>query len=70
MSGETLERAAEQRYNGLEADVLNRVHETPPEFLEQLVVDLLLTMGYGCCDATMDQVIGCFGDSDSYGKIQ
>ena len=44
---EALERAAGQLSSALEADVLHRVRNAAPAFLEGVVVDLLITMGYG-----------------------
>ena len=59
---EALERAARQLRLELEAEVLNRVLEAPPAFLERVVVNLLTAMGYGGGDAAMGQVTGRSGD--------
>ena len=50
---EALERAAQQVQSELEYDVLERVRKAPPEFLEQVVIDFLIAMGYGGGDASM-----------------
>ena len=50
---EALDRAAQQLSSALEADVLHRVRDAAPAFLEQVVVDLLIAMGYGGGDAEM-----------------
>ena len=46
----------------LEAEVLNRVRDAEPDFLERVVVDLLIAMGYGGGDAAMGQVTGRSGE--------
>ena len=48
-----VERAAQQVQSELEYDVLERVRKAPPEFLEQVVIDFLIAMGYGGGDASM-----------------
>ena len=63
-------RAARQLREALEADVLDRVREASPQFLEQLVVDLLLAMGYGGGDAAMGRVTGRSGDGGIDGTIR
>ena len=67
---EELERVVQQLCDELEADVLDRVREAPPAFLEQVVVDLLIAMGYGKGDAAMGQVTGRSGDGGIDGKIR
>ena len=59
---EALERAARQLRLELEAEVLKRVLEAPPAFLERVVVKLLTAMGYGGGDAAMGHVTGRSGD--------
>ena len=53
---ETLDRAVQQLSSLLQEDVLHRVRGATPAFLEQVVVDLLIAMGYGGGDATMGSV--------------
>ncbi|MDE2734617.1 MAG: restriction endonuclease [Gemmatimonadota bacterium] len=67
---EELERVFQQLCDELEADVLDRVREAPPAFLEQVVVDLLIAMGYGKSDAAMGRVTGRSGDGGIDGKIR
>ena len=67
---EVLEHAARQLRVELEVEVLKRVLEAPPEFLERVVVDLLIAMGYGGGDAAMGQVTGRSGDGGIDGTIR
>ncbi len=50
---EALDRAARQLSGALEADVLYRVRDAAPAFLERVVVDLLIAMGDGGIDGTI-----------------
>ena len=67
---EELDGIVRQLRNELEADVLDRVREAPPAFFEQVVVDLLIAMGYGGGDAERGRVIGRSGDGGIDGKIR
>ena len=67
---EALEKAARQLRDALEAEVLDRVREAPPSFLEQVVIDLLIAMGYGGGDAAMGRVTGRSGDGGIDGTIK
>ena len=67
---EELDRIVRQLRSELEADVLDRVREAPPAFFEQVVVDLLIAMGYGGGDAAMGQVTGRSGDGGIDGTIR
>ncbi|MCY4209361.1 MAG: restriction endonuclease [Roseovarius sp.] len=67
---ETLDRAARNLSGALEADVLHRVRDAAPAFLERVVVDLLIAMGYGGGDAAMGQVTGRSGDGGIDGTIR
>ena len=67
---EALASAAQQMRNALEADVLDRVRDAEPAFLERVVVDLLIAMGYGGGDAEMGQVTGRSGDGGIDGTIR
>ena len=67
---EELERVVQQLCDELETDVLDRIREAPPAFLEQVVVDLLIAMGYGKGDAAMGQVTGRSGDGGIDGTIR
>ena len=55
-------RVTEQLNRALEADMLQRVLDAPPAFLEQVVRDLLVKMGYGGGDPAMGRVTGGSGD--------
>ncbi len=67
---EALDRAAQQLSSALEADVLHRVRDAAPAFLERVVVDLLIAMGYGGGDAAMGRVKGRSGDGGIDGTIR
>ena len=67
---EALDRAARQLTSALEADVLHRVRDAAPAFLERVVVDLLIAMGYGGGDAAMGRVTGRSGDGGIDGTIR
>ena len=65
-----MDRAARQLRGALEADVLNRVRTAAPAFLEQVVIDLLIAMGYGGGDVAMGRVTGRSGDGGIDGTIR
>ena len=67
---EALDHAIRQMHDAIEAEVLNRIHEAPPSFLEKVVVDLLIAMGYGGGDPAMGQVTGRSGDGGIDGTIR
>ena len=67
---EALERAVQQLRDALEADVLDRVRKASPAFLEQVVINLLIAMGYGGGDAAMGRVTGHSGDHGIDGTIR
>ncbi|MDE0452744.1 MAG: restriction endonuclease [Gammaproteobacteria bacterium] len=67
---EALEKAARQLRKALEAEILDRVREASPSFLEQVVVHLLIAMGYGGGDPTMGRVTGRSGDGGIDGTIK
>ena len=67
---EALERAARQVRVELENDVIDRVRKADPAFLEKVVVDLLIKMGYGGGDAERGQVTGRSGDGGIDGTIR
>jgi restriction system protein len=55
--------------SGLESDLLDQVKQVTPVFFEQLVVDLLVAMGYGGNRADAAQAIGKSGDGGIDGVI-
>ena len=67
---EALEKAALKLREELEAEVLDRVRKATPKFLEQVVIDLLIAMGYGGGDPTMGRVTGRSGDGGIDGTIK
>ena len=67
---ETLDRAAGELRTVLEAEVLTRVRNAKPPFLERVIVDLLIAMGYGGGDSAMGRVTGRSGDSGIDGTIR
>ena len=67
---ETLERVANELRTVLESEVLNRVRNAPPDFLEQVVIELLVAMGYGGGDATKGYVTGGPGDGGIDDRIK
>ncbi len=54
----------------LAAELLERIRRAPPRFFEQLVVDLLVRMGYGGSHEDAAQVIGGPSDGDIDGIIK
>ena len=67
---EALDRAAKELRDALETEVLDRVREAEPAFLERVVIDLLIAMGYGGGDAAMGRVTGRSGDGGIDGTIR
>ena len=66
---EALEQVVQQLVSNLEGEVLSRVRSSPPHFLERVIVNLLVAMGYGGGDATRGSVTGRSGDGGIDGKI-
>ena len=66
---ETLDNAAQRLREDLEREVLGRVRDAEPVFLERVVVDLLIAMGYGGGDVAMGRVTGRSGDGGIDGTI-
>lgn len=67
---EMVEQAALEIKTALETELLERVHQAPPEFLERLIIELLGKMGYGGGDPKMGSVTGKPGDGGIDGKIK
>jgi len=67
---EALEAADRELTEALEAEVLDRLRKASPSFLEQVVVGLLVAMGYGGGDASMGRVTGGAGDGGIDGTIK
>ena len=67
---ELLERAHKDLKAAVTSDLLARVKAAPPEFFEQLVVDLLVRMGYGGSLEDAGQTVGRSGDGGVDGIIK
>lgn len=66
---EMLESAHLRLRTDLAADLLGRVKASSPKFFEQLVVELLLKMGYGGSREEAGQAVGSSGDEGIDGVI-
>ena len=64
-----MERSYQEIQNILERELLNKIKDNPPEFFEQLVLDLLVEMGYGGSRADAEAV-GRIGDGGIDGIIK
>jgi len=63
-------RAAHKQINeALAAELLDRVREAPPAFFENLLIELLLAMGYGGTTEEAGRAIGKSGDDGVDGVI-
>lgn len=67
---EQLESSYQLLRQQLAQGILSQVRQSPPEFFEQLVVDLLVAMGYGGSRADAGQAIGQSGDGGIDGIIK
>ncbi|MDQ3688021.1 MAG: restriction endonuclease [Acidobacteriota bacterium] len=67
---ELLERSYETLRNALAQELLDRVRNASPTFFEQLVVDLLIKMGYGGSRHDAGERIGRSGDGGVDGVIK
>ncbi|MBA3323008.1 MAG: restriction endonuclease [Pyrinomonadaceae bacterium] len=67
---ELLERSHETLRNSLAQELLDRVRKASPTFFEQLVVDLLIKMGYGGSRHDAGERIGRSGDGGVDGVIK
>lgn len=66
---ENLRSAYETIRAALADDLLDRVRKAPPQFFEQLIVDLLVSMGYGGTTPNAGRRIGGSGDGGVDGVI-
>ncbi|WP_417308040.1 restriction endonuclease [Devosia sp.] len=63
-------RAAYQQLNAaLAADLLDRVRDASPQFFEELIIELLLAMGYGGSSEDAARAIGQSGDHGVDGVV-
>ncbi len=67
---EELEQAFQRLNTGLATDLLQTVKECSPAFFERLVIDLLVTMGYGGSRKDAGQTLGRSGDGGIDGIIK
>lgn len=67
---EMVESGYQQMRDQLAKSVLEQVAESSPEFFEQLVVDLLVAMGYGGSRADAGQAVGGSSDGGIDGVIK
>jgi restriction system protein len=67
---ETLERSYQNLRRTLAEELLDRVKKCPPKFFEKLVVDLLVSMGYGGSRKDAGQAVGQSGDGGIDGIIK
>lgn len=67
---EALDDAYQRLRDGLEAELLDKVREATPAFFERLVVELLVSMGYGGTRADAGQALGRSGDEGIDGIIK
>ena len=66
---EAIENAYQALRGDIEADLLTKIKESSPDFFEQLVIDLLLKMGYGGSRKEAGRAIGKSGDEGIDGVI-
>lgn len=66
---EALRKAHANIHDALGADILARVREATPDFFEDLIIDLLLKMGYGGASDDAGRSIGKSGDDGVDGVI-
>lgn len=67
---ESLEMAYQKLHSELSKEVLEIVKSCSPSFFETLVIDLLITMGYGGSRKEAGQAMGKFGDGGIDGLIK
>lgn len=60
----------ETYYNRLKGELIQRVHTETPAFFEDLVIDLLLAMGYGARRPDLAKSLGCSGDGGVDGVVR
>jgi restriction system protein len=66
---EQMRLAHKQIDTALAQDLLDRIREAPPDFFERLIVNLLLTMGYGGSKEAAGRTLGRSGDDGVDGVI-
>ncbi len=66
---EVLRNAHQSINDALALDLLSSIRDCSPSFFEQLIVDLLLAMGYGGTSEDAGRSLGCSGDNGVDGVI-
>src|SRR6185312_9376771 len=66
---EILDASYQHMRNNLAQEILEKVKKLSPRFFEQMVVDVLLAMGYGGSRADAGRAIGQSGDGGIDGVI-
>ena len=67
---ESLENAYQKVRRQIEADLLTSIMDNPPDFLERVVVDLVVRMGYGGSRKDAGEALGKSGDEGIDGIIK
>ncbi len=67
---EILDTSYQSLRQNLAQEILERVKNNPPKFFESLVIDLLITMGYGGSRKDAGQAVGQSGDGGIDGIIK
>jgi restriction system protein len=65
-----LENAYQKVRRQIEADLLRAIMDNPPDFLERVVVDLVVRMGYGGSRKDAGEALGKSGDEGIDGIIK
>jgi restriction system protein len=66
---EAVQQAEVQIFESLKSQLLNRIWELSPSFFERLVVDLIVSMGYGGSRSNVVQRLGKSGDEGIDGVV-
>lgn len=67
---EILEQNHQDLEENLSGELLGRLQNASPSFLEKVVVELLVTMGYGGSRKDAVRAVGCSGDDGIDGVIE
>jgi restriction system protein len=67
---EVMDAGYQEMRRDLSQELLNRIKSSPPRFFEQLVVDLLVAMGYGGSRKDAGEAVGQSGDGGIDGIIK
>ena len=69
VANETLASLVRAAHAALQSELVARIHAQPPAFFERLVIDVLLSMGYGTERSAAAQRLGRSGDGGVDGVI-